>query len=250
MYRNANEGYALFDNVAVSVYDLPSGAEAIDSTNAFDGSNIARTGHHNDCFLASDTDYGTYAAPYDAASHTEEYDYLERETKYTSMGGETCHPNSPRSDCAKAKEELEKFHYTYLNSGYHMDVLNGWESDDCMQEISARLGYRLLLKTGSFGSGAAPGGTVPYSIEIENLGYASPVNERPFQLVLRETGSGAICAGSDNSEDVREWFGGETHTVDGNLVLPSDLPEGTYEMFLNLADESANLRTDLNFKVT
>jgi len=48
---------------------------------------------------------------------------------------------------------------------------------------------------------------------------------------------------------VREWFGGETHTIEGNLVLPSDLPEGTYEIFLNLADESADLRTDLNYKM-
>jgi hypothetical protein len=31
--------------------------------------------------------------------------------------------------------------------------------------------------------------------------------------------------------------------------LPPDLPEGTYDLFLNLADASERLRTDLNFKV-
>lgn len=250
MYRNANEGYALFDDVAITVYELPSstGAEAIEGSNAFDGSRIARTGHHNDCFLASDTDYRTYTAPY-SHTHTEEYDYLEQETKYTSMGGETCVLNSPRSDCDKASEELELFHYTYLNSGYHQDVIDSWTTEGCMQEIAARLGYRFLLKTGSFGTSAAPGGSVPYSIQIENVGYASPVNSRPFQLVLRETTTGAICAASDASKDMREWFGGQAHAVEGNLVLPGDLPDGTYSIFLNLADGSESLRTDLNYKM-
>lgn len=118
-----------------------------------------------------------------------------------------------------------------------------------MDEIAARLGYRLLLYSGTFGVSAAPGGKVPYSISIQNAGYAAPANERPFQLVLRETVTGAICAASDASQDVRAWFGGEMHDVQGNLALPGDLPEGTYELFLNLADESSNLRTNLDFKL-
>jgi len=251
MYRNVHNGYALFDDIAVTVYEPPStvGADAIDATTAHDGSHISRTGHHNDCFLASDTDYGTYTAPH-SASNTDEYDYLSQETKYTVMGGETCNPNPPRSECDKAKEEMELFHYTYLNSEYHQDVLSSWTSDGCMEEVAARLGYRFLLKMGTFGSGAAPGGAVPYSISIENVGYASPVNRRPFQVALKETTTGAICAASDYSIDVRDWFGRETHIVEGNLILPNDLPEGTYGLYLNLADESMSLRTDLSFKVS
>lgn len=90
---------------------------------------------------------------------------------------------------------------------------------------------------------------MPYSIQVANVGYASPVTKRPFQVVLRETSTGAVCAATDPAVDVRAWFGGETHDVEGNLVLPANLPEGTYELFLNLADESGDLRTDLNFKV-
>jgi hypothetical protein len=247
MYRDAVDGYALFDDVAVSVYGPPS---ATDATNAFEGTHIARTGHHNDCFLASDDDYGTYTAPFSLTTNTAEYDYLSQDTKYTSMGGETCNPNSPRSDCDKAKEELELFHYTYLNSGYNQEVLDSWTSGDCMDEIAARLGYRLVLRTGSFGLSAAPGGSVPYSLQVENVGYSSPVNTRPFQLVLRETVTGGICSVIDPAEDLRTWFGGETHGTEGNLILPLDMEEGTYELFLNLADESRNLRADPNFKVS
>ena len=119
-----------------------------------------------------------------------------------------------------------------------------------MDEIAARLGYRLLLESGTFGSAAAPGGKVPYSVSIKNVGYASLVNERPLQVVLREMNTGAICAATDDSTDVREWYGGETHVAYNNLVLPVDMPEGTYALFLNLADESAGLRTNLNFKAS
>lgn len=247
MYRNAADGHALFDDVSVSVFEPPSssGAEAVDGSNAFDGSHISRTGHHNDCFLASDTDYGTYSSP----ANSEEYAYLAQETRYTPMGGETCNPSPPRSECATALEEMELFHYTYLNSGYHQDVLGSWTSGGCTDEVSARLGYRLVLKTGSYGASAAPGGKVPYTIEMENEGYASMVNGRPFQLVLREAG-GAICAATDASVDLRTWFGGEVHVAEGNLVLPADLPAGTYDLFLNLADESQCLRTDVNYKVS
>ena len=224
-----------------------AGGDTVDATSAHDGSYISRTGHHNDCFLARDTDYGTYTAPY-SPTNVAEYDYLHQETKYTSMGGETCAVNPPRSECNKAKEELELFHYTYLNSGYNQDVLASW-TEDCMDEITARLGYRLVLHTGSFGPSAAPGGTVPYSILLSNVGYAAPVTKRPFQLVLRETATGAVCAATDSAVDVRTWFGGEIHDVEGNLVLPTDLPEGTYDLYLNLADESSDLRTDINFKM-
>ena len=127
MYRNAGSGYALFDDVVVTVYDPPSmaGADALYTNNAYDGSHISRTGHHNDCFLASDTDYGTYNAPY-SSTNTDEYEYLAQETKYTSMGGKTCNLNPPRSSCDKAKEELELFldGFTINSSGLELEEFN------------------------------------------------------------------------------------------------------------------------------
>lgn len=77
MYRNAAQGHALFDNVGITIYNPYS--LAVSNTNAFDGSDISRTGHHNDCFVASDTDLGTYT------NIDDEKTYLESDTKYTSM---------------------------------------------------------------------------------------------------------------------------------------------------------------------
>ena len=41
-------------------------------------------GHHNDCFLASSDDFGTYD------DKSVEYPYMQDDTKYAVMGGETC----------------------------------------------------------------------------------------------------------------------------------------------------------------
>lgn len=96
MYRNvaANDTrYAMFDDVGVTVFN-PYSVDVSD-VNALDGTNQTRTGHHNDCFLASDTDLGTYTD----GNIDAEKSYIEVESKFTVMGGETCAVNAPRSEC-------------------------------------------------------------------------------------------------------------------------------------------------------
>ena len=78
---------------------------------------IARTGHHNDCFLASHDDYGTYL------DKKLEYPYLETDTKYSAMEGETCKYNLPRSNCPTTLKELDMFSWSYLNIDFHPKVL-------------------------------------------------------------------------------------------------------------------------------
>jgi hypothetical protein len=102
---------------------------ALANSQAFSESNLARIGHHNDCFLASADDNGTYD---DVAT---EYPYLVQETKFVPMGGETCDLNSPRSDCSTATYEMNKFHWSYLNLDYYPGVIDGFETGNCFTEI-------------------------------------------------------------------------------------------------------------------
>ncbi len=99
----------------------------------------------------------------------------------------------------------------------------------------ALIGYLLILKYGWFGTSAALGGSVPYSIRIDNIGHASPVNKHPFQLVLRECDAQVICDETNASKDFLEWL------WKGTLVFPDDFPKRTYEMFLRLADKNEYL---------
>jgi hypothetical protein len=72
---------------------------------AFSGTSIARIGQHNDCFLASSDDFGTYL------EISKEYPWLQQETQFLPMGGETCAVYKPRSQCASAMAEMLRFHW-------------------------------------------------------------------------------------------------------------------------------------------
>nr|XP_045584297.1 uncharacterized protein LOC123746675 [Procambarus clarkii] len=102
----------------------------IKSSEAFKNSPVARIGQHNDCFLASDTDRGTYR------KKTDEYPYLKKETLYLSMGGETCAKNPRRSYCPTALREMAELHYTYLNIDYNQTVIKDWRSQGCFNKVS------------------------------------------------------------------------------------------------------------------
>jgi hypothetical protein len=105
------------------IFSVPTGVEgAITDDQAYDRSAISRTGHHNDCFLASPDDFGTYLS--DPIELDKEY--LAAETRYLPQGGETCNVNPPRSEWPSAQSELARFHFSYLNADYNRDVLATW----------------------------------------------------------------------------------------------------------------------------
>ncbi len=214
------------------IYGTTSGVGgALLPANAFDGSDRARTGHHNDCFLASDTDFGTYS---DVA---EDKAFLAGETKYLPMGGETCATNPPRSQCDTALAELARFHWSYLNADYHPDVLTGWESGGCMDAVKKKLGYRFALVKGNYPGSAEVGGAIDIRIDLRNEGWAAPFNSRPVELVLRQQGTGTLHR-LPLTADPRLWLAddGGSHTISQTLSLPQEVVPGSYDLFLALPD--------------
>ncbi|GAA5064447.1 hypothetical protein HNP84_006930 [Thermocatellispora tengchongensis] len=216
------------------------GTAALSPAQAHGGSPQARLGHHNDCFLAGPDDYGTYTDP------AVEYPYLEAETTYLAMGGETCNPNPPRSDCPTALDELSRFHWTYLNTDYHTGVLSGWNSGGCLAEVGRRLGYRLTLQSGTYPATATRGGTLPVSITIKNEGWAAPVNPRNLELVLR---SGTATYRLPLSGDPRKWLAGTTTTLSQPVTLPASMPAGSYALLLALPDPQLGSRPEYSIRL-
>lgn len=203
---------------------------------------VARIGHHNDCFLASADDYGTYE------NVTTEYPYLEQETKFTPMGGETCKVNEPRSGCAKALEEMQKFHWSYLNVDYHPDVIDGFEANSCLDDMERRLGYRFELVNGTYPNSANSGGTLAFTFQVKNTGFASPYNPRTAYIVLKNTVTGQLFS-FPLTTNVRLWASNTTQTVAQTLTLPSDIPSGAYKMYLNLPDAAPALSTRAEYSI-
>lgn len=210
----------------------------------YDGTEITRTGHHNDCFLASDTDFGTYV------NIKQEKGHLAEETKYLPMGGETCNVNPPRSECSTALEELERFHWSYLNMDYHPDVLESWSSGDCMDTVKRRLGYRFTLLEGTYPAQIRAGDELSLEIRLRNDGWAAPYNPRPVELLLRHTESGEIYP-FELSADPRFWLadGDGIHSLDESVLMPSDLPAGDYELLLNLPDPKPQLEQEPAYSI-
>jgi hypothetical protein len=211
------------------------GTSVLTAAEAYNGSAKARLGHHNDCFLASANDWGTYG------NTSADYPYLEAETKYLPMGGETCNYNPPRTDCPTALAELAKFHWSYLHLDYLREVVDGWKKQSCFTEIKQKLGYRFVLQDGTYSRNAKAGGVFQVHFNVRNDGWAAPFNSRNVELVLRHTVNGALYRVKLNT-DPRRWMPGQSTAVHERVTLPLDMPKGSYAILLHLPDASASLR--------
>ena len=213
-----------------------AGAGALTREDAYQRTPAARTGHHNDCFLASDNDWGTYRLLSPAGP-----EYLEADTAYVVMGGETCHYNPPRSDCASALRELARFHWSYLNSQYHEEVLAAWRTGGCLPDIEQHLGYRISLRHAIIDRTAAPGAPLHLLLTLQNDGWAAPYNPRAVDLVLRSRSDGTTYHLPLNAEP-RLWLPGRAIALRQTVQLPQALPPGDYALLLHLPDPAPSLR--------
>jgi len=233
---------------AVGGPEAPIDTKPLVQNEAYKKTPAARIGFHNDCFLASPDDYGTY---YDyGSSNTPQKEangplrkYLEQDSRYVAVGGETCDDAfSPQNDCAPAghaEQDMAAMHYSFLNSAYNNDVNNDWDSLGCMSSIRRRLGYRFVLKTGQFPTTAIAGKPFPFIINLDNTGFAAPYNPRPVQLVFRNKSTGDETTMPLHTQ-LQTFFPGPIGLT-GAPTLPRDLPPGSYDLFLSLPDPYPSL---------
>lgn len=201
---------------------------------AFMETYYTRTGHHNDCFLASWDDEGTYT------DTTLEKQYLSADCRYVPMGGETCRP-SGFSNCGNALYQMRRLKWTYINAAYHPLVISNWTLNGCINEMKKYLGYRIELINGTYTSSLKPGDTFEFNLKLVNKGYASLYNPRNVELILRNNNSGQeyFCK---LPVDPRTWGPLDTVTLSFQIGIRNDHPLGTYSLYLNLPDASENLR--------
>ncbi|MGZ0153414.1 DUF4832 domain-containing protein [Kribbella sp. WER1] len=215
---------------------------AVQPSDAYNGSAPSRIGHHNDCFLAGPDDFGTYE------NTAVEYPYLQADTTYVAMGGETCGANPPRSDCPTATTELAQFHWSFLNTDYEPNVLNSWNTGGCLATITKNLGYRFRLESGTYPDSATRGGALPITFTVHNDGYASPYNPRALELVLRNASTGSTYK-LPLTSDPRRWAAGTSTTVSQTLTVPATVPAGSYDLLLNLPDPLLPTRPDYSIRL-
>ncbi len=216
---------------------------SLKESEAFNHSEIARIGFHNDCFLASKTDYGTFSDYGDDKGKKIEAnevlrEYFIKDSKYLAIGGETCDNNfSPQNDCEPmgyAIKEMSSMHYSYLNSGYNNQVNNDWQDQGCMDEIKKRLGYRFVLNKGVFPSNPQIGNDFKFELHLENVGFASPYNYRPVHLVFRNTATKKKYT-YPLQTNIQKWYSGAI-SVSEVIKLNKSMESGEYELLLEIPD--------------
>lgn len=217
-------------------------ADTITAATAFSATDVARIGGHNDCFISSSSDVGTYYSK-------EDRDLWAAETNYTIMGGETCTGDPKYCGCEPADRDLRKYHWSYLNHAYHSGTFENWKASGCFDELSKSLGYRLCLKKAWFKYDFATSNDMKITIEIQNQGFASLINARKAEFVVYP---------SDNIEDItiyplnvdpRTWKAGNTYQFSQTITLPELVVGKEYTICLNFPDESVHLTNNPDFSV-
>ncbi len=206
----------------------------------FGGGDQARVGHHNDCFLASASDEGTYLDPIATWK-----DWLEQDVRALPMGGESCRKNT-LTECSNAKTELARFRWSFYNPYWHPDVFEQWGDEGCRDEIGKKLGYRIVLEKAEIATAVAPGGVLPLKLEVKNVGYAPMFNPRPVKIVL-DDGETRHVATLD--VDPRRWMPGATSTISVRLRVPASVAVGSARLELWLPDASPALSSRPEYAV-
>jgi hypothetical protein len=218
---------------------------------AFGGSAAARIGMHNDCFLASATDVGTFDTtnPNDPARV-----YLRASGKTTPFGGETCNPAAEsgavvRDTCADILREGKEYSLTYLNADYYTGFHNKWKAQGCYDEVSRSMGYRFELVSASHAQSVARGAALNLNLEVKNTGWARLYNQRPLMVVLRNKATGVRVELAASGADARKWLSGATTSTTATVTVPVSAAAGDYEVLLALPDAATALRSDVRYSV-
>jgi hypothetical protein len=226
--------------------NAPITSSPLTESGAFTETDMSRLGYHNDCFMASANDFGTYedygnsSTPRtsDGTVLNTLKDYFKADSKFVVVGGETCSDDfSPTNDCepaGKIQAEFASLHYSFINAHYNTAVNNDWQDGGCMANIKRNLGYRFVLQSAVLPDNVVKGTDLTIVLNIKNAGYASPYNKRPAKLLLRNTTTKEIKSFTLSS-DVRKWYSGDNKITE-SFSLPADFPAGDYEMLLSLAD--------------
>lgn len=204
---------------------------------------ITRIGLHNDCFLASPDDVGTYFSD-DPAESAALRLYAQQAGAVTgAVGGETCYPPEvaqARMRCQDILAEGAAYRMSYLNRDYYDGFFTQWQAEGCMADVSKKLGYRLELQTVAHSSAAPVGGTLHWSLALANQGWAQPMNARSLVLYLVDANQQATplpLAGTD----LRQALSGQTLQLSGSVALPASLPAGSYQVRLAAPDAAPAL---------
>lgn len=220
------------------------GPEPLTREEAFNGSAKARTAHHNDGFLGSANDIGTY---YNTQL---EKSYQETESSWLAIGGETggFRGGNAYYKCYNALMEMQRMKWSFINIGWYGPTVQSWKDDGCFDDIDRQIGYRYALLEGVYPQSVKARQPLPFSITLRNHGWASNYNERPVFLVLKNEADGSVHP-IRLAADPRFWLPGETLWIKESPSLPATITPGSYSLHLWLPDAAEAIRSRSDYSI-
>ena len=222
----------------------------LSASQAYNGTARARLGHHNDAFLNSYGNDGTYAGwDMDDDDSQEVRQYIATESLYVPNGGETNVDDDSYAKKVynKAESEMSTYHWSFCGESYAVEVTSRWHKNGIFDELNRKMGYRYQLTTATFPSQANPGGKASITLNIKNVGYAPLYNERHAYIVLK---NGNNKYQIQLQSDPRTWLPNDVVTnISEQITIPSNVPNGTYQLYLYLPDASATIADDPRYAV-
>jgi hypothetical protein len=194
----------------------------------------SRIGLHNDCFLSSPTDVGTY-------SETPSVRVTERAkaaaiSKWRFYSGETCgaEPDAIRADCASILREGKQFHLSSVNRDYYERFIESWKNDGCYTTVARSQGYRLKLVSAKLDASNV------FSVVIENEGWARPVSARPVYVFWRD-------ASGKEQKTVLKWNSIRSLDAGSRLAFGVKLAAAGRDFCIAAPDDRAPLANDRRY---
>jgi hypothetical protein len=198
---------------------------------------VERVGLHNDCFMSSPTDVGTYDENVD--KRATQRARAAATSKNTFYVVETCaaQPKQVRKDCKSILREGPEFHVTSINREYNLAFIKSWKANGCYDEIERSLGYRLRLVSATYD--ADDGSLV---ITINNDGWAKPMSPRGLQVAWRD---------SDGKEFVEKLVPdiSEEFVASSSKSFKTKLAPSAKEVCISAPDSSPRLAPDPRYAI-
>lgn len=211
---------------------------------------LARLGLHNDCFLSSKTDVGTYSG--NAKVRARQRAYAAALSRATLYGGETCDvgSGSERMSCEAILSEGPRFHLTTLNRDYNRKFIESWKQGGCYDAVSRSMGHRLMLVDAEAPDTIRRGKTATVSVRLQNEGWARLHNPRRMELVFVARSGGARYVAAAEG-DVRSVEPEEKRPTAFAVVWtpPADAAPGLYDIEIALPDPAPSLAGDPRYAI-
>ena len=233
------------------IEDYIGNNQTVKKINAFSNDEIARLGLHNDGYLASETDLGTY----NKSEREESLLWQGKQTLYTLFGGECQNKDSIYTNLNNAIVDMEKRHCTYMNKTYDREVKEKWKKEIYTNKksvyqgetgykyIENHLGYRLVIRDVHM---ICTKRKINIGINIENVGFGNIIRKKQLGFFLKNENNQYYI---ESDIDIRKQLNEKMYELTIAEELPKNVKIGEYEVYLKIEEPYESLKNNNYYSI-